>query len=72
MVVVSNRWGPKDLGLLSDRLVSCEPEASSVALALIEAEGRHAAGGDVPLELAALGRPLEDVARAISARLRSD
>jgi O-antigen biosynthesis protein len=69
MVVVTNRWGTKDLGALSDRLVSCEPDASSVAQALREAEVRHAASGELPFDVAALGRPLEQVARTLQQRL---
>jgi hypothetical protein len=34
MVVVTNRWGPKDLGTLSTRLVSVRPDARGVAAAL--------------------------------------
>jgi len=71
MVVVTNRWGPKDLGALSDRLVSCDPDAAAVARGLAEAEARHASGADLPLELSALGRPLEDVARHLREQLRS-
>jgi len=69
MVVVTNRWGTKDLGTLSDRLVSCEPDASDVARALTDAEERHARGGDLPLDLRALGRPLDEVAGALRDRL---
>jgi hypothetical protein len=69
MVVVTNRWGTKDLGMLSDRLVSCDPDATDVARALADAEERHAQGGDPPLDLGALGRPLEEVAGALRQRL---
>mgnify|MGYP003564081049 CR=1 FL=1 len=69
LVVVTNRWGPKDLGALSERLVSCAPDATDVARALADAEARHLAGGDPPLDLSALGRPLADVAAALRARL---
>jgi len=72
MVVVTNRWGPKDLGALSDRIVSCDPDAAAVARALAEAEARHASGADLPLELGALGRPLEEVAHALRERLAAD
>ena len=69
LVVVTNRWGPKDLGGLSERLVSCEPDASDVARALAVAAQRHAAGGDPRLDLSALGRPLEDVAATLRERI---
>jgi hypothetical protein len=72
MVVVTNRWGTKDLGTLSDRLVSCDPDASDVARALADAEERHARGGDVPLDLSPLGRPLDEVATSLRARLLQD
>ena len=69
LVVVTNRWGPKDLAGVSDRLVSCEPDASDVARALAVAEERHLAGGDPPLGLASLGNSLEDVAGTLRDRL---
>ena len=69
LVVVTNRWGPKDLAVVSDRLVSCEPDASDVARALAVAEERHLAGGDPALGLASLGNRLEDVARALRDRI---
>lgn len=69
LVVVTNRWGPKDLGGLSQRFVSCTPDASDVARSLAVAESRHARGGDPALDLTPLGRPLESVARALRARL---
>ena len=69
LVVVTNRWGPKDLAVVSDRLVSCEPDASDVARALAVAEERHLAGGDPPLDLASLGNSLEDVARTLRDRI---
>jgi hypothetical protein len=69
MVVVTNRWGTKDLGTISGRLVSCDPSASDVARALADAEARHARGGDLPLDLGALGRPLDEVAAALRQRL---
>jgi len=72
MVVVTNRWGTKDLGTLSDRLVSCDPDASDVARALADAEERHSHGGDVPLDLGPLGRPLDEVATRLRARLLQD
>jgi hypothetical protein len=72
MVVVTNRWGTKDLGTLSDRLVSCDPDASDVARALADAEERHSRGGDVPLDLGPLGRPLDEVATRLRARLLQD
>jgi len=68
MVVVTNRWGPKDLARVSDRLVSCEPDAASVAAALAVAEERLAAGGDPPIDLASLGADLDaflDAYRAV-------
>lgn len=68
LVVVTNRWGPKDLGVLSQRFVSCEPTATDVARALAEAEARHAQGGDPALDLTPLGRPLEAVAVVLHAR----
>ncbi len=71
MVVVTNRWGTKDLGALSDRIVSCEPDATAVARALAEAETRHRAGGDPAFDVAALGHPLEAVARTLQQRLAS-
>ena len=69
LVVVTNRWGPKDLSGLSDRLVSCGTEAVDVARALGEAERRHAAGGDPSFDLTPLGKPLEDVALALRERI---
>jgi O-antigen biosynthesis protein len=69
LVVVTNRWGPKDLGPLSERFVSCEPDASDVARALAAAELRHAQGGDPALDLTPLGRPLESVALTLRARI---
>lgn len=72
LVVVTNRWGPKDLGALSERLVSCDPDATDVARALADAETRHLAGGDPPLDLDALGRPLAEVAVALRARIAAN
>jgi hypothetical protein len=72
LVVVTNRWGPKDLGTLSERLVSCGTDAVEVAQALTEAEARHLRGGDPALDLSPLGRPLEDVATALRARILAD
>ena len=72
LVVVTNRWGPKDLTDVSQRLVSCEPDATDVARALTEAEARHLAGGDPPMQLDRLGRRLEDVAAELRARLAAD
>jgi hypothetical protein len=69
LLVVTNRWGPKDLGTLSDRLVSCDPDATDVARALTVAEARHLAGGDPPLDLVPLGHDLGAVAHALRARL---
>jgi O-antigen biosynthesis protein len=69
LVVVTNRWGPKDLGLLSQRFVSCEPDAAGVAAALAEAERRHAGGGDPALDLTPLGRPLDVVADRLHAEI---
>jgi hypothetical protein len=65
LVVVTNRWGPKDLARVSPRIVSCEPDATSVAQGLAVAEERLTAGGDAPLDLSALGRPLRSVAQAL-------
>ena len=70
LVVVTNRWGPKDLATVSDRLVSCAPDATDVARALAEAEARHRTGGDPTLDLTVLGRPLASVADALRERLR--
>ena len=70
LVVVTNRWGPKDLGTLSERFVSCDPDAVGVAHALADAESRHARGGDPSLALGTLGRPLDDVARTLRDRLQ--
>jgi len=69
MTVITNRWGPKDLGSLSDRIVSCDPDASDVARALTEGELRHSAGGSPAFDVTMLGRPLEDVATALHARI---
>jgi hypothetical protein len=69
LVVVTNRWGPKDLGGLSERLVSCGTDAVDVARALATAEARHARGGDPAFDLAPLGRPLEAVAAALRERI---
>ncbi len=69
MVVVTNRWGPKDLETLSPRFVSCDPDAAGIASALEEAEQRLLAGGDPPLHLEELGRPLSDAARALRERI---
>lgn len=69
LVVVTNRWGPKDLGTMSERLVSCDPDATDVARALADAEARRLAGGDPPLDLDALGRPLAEVAATLHERL---
>jgi hypothetical protein len=62
MVVVTNRWGPKDLGALSTRLVSCEPDAPGVAAALAIAAQRATEGGDPPLDLTSLGASLDTTA----------
>jgi O-antigen biosynthesis protein len=62
MVVVTNRWGPKDLGTLSTRLVSCDPDAEGVAAALATAQERSAQGGDPPLDLTSLGASLDTTA----------
>jgi O-antigen biosynthesis protein len=69
LVVVTNRWGPKDLGALSERLVTCAPDATDVARALALAEERHEVGGDPTLDLSALGRPLEAVAATLQERI---
>lgn len=69
MIVVTNRWGPKDLESLSTRFVSCDPDAAGIAAALTVAEERLAAGGDPELRLAELGRPLSDAARELRARV---
>ena len=69
LVVVTNRWGPKDLGPLSRRFVSCEPDARDVARALSDAESRQAQGGDPTLDLSPLGQRLESVAQALRRRL---
>ena len=69
LVVVTNRWGPKDLGGLSERLVSCGTDAVDVARALAVAEARHALGGDPAFDLTPLGRPLEAVAAALRERI---
>jgi O-antigen biosynthesis protein len=69
MVVVTNRWGTKDLGTLSERLVSCDPDAASVGRALADAEARHASGGGLRFSVATLGHPLEQVAHSLRERL---
>jgi len=69
LVVVTNRWGPKDLEGLSERFVSCEPEASDVARALEVAEARNARGGHPSLDLTPLGLPLGALASALRARI---
>ena len=69
MVVVTNRWGPKDLETLSTRFVSCDPDAAGIATALAEAERRLLAGGDPALRLEELGRPLADAAAALRERI---
>jgi hypothetical protein len=69
LVVVTNRWGPKDLADVSDRIVSASTDATDVARALADAEDRHRAGGDPPLDLTPLGRPLGEVARSLRDRL---
>jgi O-antigen biosynthesis protein len=69
MVVVTNRWGPKDLATVSDRFVTCEPDVDGVADALAEAERRLAAGGDPPIALDRLGRDLDAVLDALVVRL---
>jgi hypothetical protein len=69
LVVVTNRWGPKDLSLLSERLVSCDPDAADVARGLAAAEDRLLQGGDPDLDLSPLGLPLEIVARNLRALL---
>jgi len=69
LVVVTNRWGPKDLADVSDRIVSASTDATDVARALADAEQRHRAGGDPPLDLTPLGRPLGEVARSLRDRL---
>jgi glycosyltransferase involved in cell wall biosynthesis len=69
LVVVTNRWGPKDLGTLSERFVSCDPDATDVARALTDAATRHRDGGDPPLDLTPLGRPLDAVATALRERI---
>ena len=65
MVVVTNRWGPKDLGALSTRLVSCDPDAEGVAAALATALERVRAGGAPPLDLTSLGGSLDATATAL-------
>jgi hypothetical protein len=49
--------------------VSCDPDATDVARALADAEARRLAGGDPPLDLDALGRPLAEVAATLHERL---
>jgi len=69
MLVVTNRWGPKDLETLSTRFVSCDPDAAGIATALADAEQRLLDGGDPVLRLEELGRPLSDAARALRERI---
>jgi O-antigen biosynthesis protein len=69
MVVVTNRWGPKDLETLSTRFVSCDPDAAGIAAALTVAEDRLGVGGDPELRLAELGRPLADAALLLRERI---
>lgn len=61
MVVVTNRWGPKDLADVSERFVTCAPDVPGVAAALGAAERRLAAGGDPPIALERLGDDLDRV-----------
>jgi hypothetical protein len=65
MVVVTNRWGPKDLSVLSERFVSCEPDADGVAAALTLARARLDVGGDPAFDLSPLGVPLATTAAAL-------
>lgn len=69
MVVVTNRWGPKDLGRLTRRIVSCDPEPTSVAGALARAEQRLTVGGDPPLGFERLGVGLDAFVAAYRERL---
>jgi hypothetical protein len=69
MIVVTNRWGPKDLELHSSRFVSCQPDALGIAAALATAEERLAAGGDPEIRLAGLGAPLEEAAKVLRDRI---
>jgi O-antigen biosynthesis protein len=71
MVVVTNRWGPKDLEQLSTRFVSCDADAAGIAAALVVAEERLAAGGDPELRLGELGDPLADAATTLRERILS-
>jgi hypothetical protein len=69
LVVVTNRWGPKDLSALSERIVSCAPDADGVAAALTVARQRLEVGGDPAIDLARLGSPLATTARALQQRI---
>jgi hypothetical protein len=69
LVVVTNRWGPKDLSVLSERIVSCEPDADGVAAALTLARARLDAGGDPAFDLAPLGSVLTTTAAALQQRI---
>jgi hypothetical protein len=71
MVVVTNRWGPKDLGSISRRIVSCDPDPVSAGRALGRAEERLAAGGDPPLRIDRLGVDLDALVVAYRARLEA-
>lgn len=71
MVVVSNRWGPKDLGAITRRIVSCDPDPEAVGRALARAEERLAAGGDPPLRLERLGSALDAFVAAYRSRLEA-
>ncbi|MEY3019108.1 MAG: hypothetical protein RLZZ272_92 [Actinomycetota bacterium] len=71
MVVVSNRWGPKDLGSVTRRIVSCDPDPVSLSRALGRAEARLAAGGDPPIRLERLGVDLDAVVAAYRGHLEA-
>lgn len=65
MAVVTNRWGPKDLGSVSARFISCDPDAAGVAAALSTARSLLDSG-DVPgPDLTMLGSTLERTAAAL-------
>lgn len=71
--VVTNRFGAKDLGRLSPAIVSVDPTAGGVTQGLIRAWALPPVGPEERrVDLAALGRPLDEIAGDLAAILAPD
>jgi hypothetical protein len=60
--VVTNSFGPKDLSLLSPAILSAEPTAQALALALAQAwHAPPVTAQDRLISLTSLGMPMDDL-----------